>query len=288
MPDTEVLDSEAQDKPAVSPKDQKAETVTISKSDYERMERERKEAAQDARYWAERARGGKPEVAEEEEDEESDDDLIPEVTGKADIDESIFNDPEKWVAAVSKGPAAIQALIRKEGYLNGKQVLALTQKVAEKVAKKISRETVDSERSKITTDNKLMTRFPELANNESEFFKATAEEYKDLIAFDPKAEKNPATLFAAAKAAEARLKAAKAAKPRVDEDDDVYERPDEEERRARVHAQDGSRGGRRPSRSDDSEDSLGPQTKAVLAGFGLTEDKYRASRKELGATRSKR
>lgn len=253
------------------------ETVTISKADYERVQRERDEAKQSERYWAERSRSGKHEAEPEDEDPGIDtSDLVPEITGAEGVDESIFADPEKWVAAVAKGPKAIQDLIRKEGYVNAKQVA--------EIAAKVARRTVDVERGKITTDNKLMTQFPELQDNTSELFKATAEEYQELLKFDPSAKKNPLTLFAAARAAKARL--AKAPKAKA-EDDDEYERVDHEgDRLQRVRAQDGSRGGK--GRGGDEDDPIGPAARHVMEQMGVSEDKFRASAKRIGVVGRRR
>jgi hypothetical protein len=261
----------------------KPETVTISKAEYERMARERDEAKNSERFWAEKARGSRkePEAESAEEPVEIDtSDLIPEVTGVEGVDESIFNDPDKWVEAVGKGPKAIQALIRKEGYVNAEQVA--------EIAAKVARRTVAVERTKISTDHKLMTQFPELADSKSEFFKTTAEEFNALIEDDPSAKNNPATLFAAARIAKAKLGKARRAAGDEDDDEDIYERPDpEEERRTRVRAQDGSRGGR-PSRKAEADDVISPQAKSVLEEMGVKEDDFRAKAKSLGVSRRSR
>ena len=172
MEDDEVLDREATDKPA---KDGKAETVTISKAEWERSQRERNEARESEKYWSERARGagagdGKPAPADKEDPGIDVSDLVPKVTGDKDVDEAIFSDPDRWLEAIAKGPKAITALIKKEGFVNAAEVA--------EIARKVARRTVDVERTKITTDNRLMTKFPELADNTSELFKATAEEYR--------------------------------------------------------------------------------------------------------------
>lgn len=275
----EVLDLEASEKPAVS-KEQKAETITLSKAEHAALLRERDEAKQSEKFWADRARGGKEQAQHQEEEERVDvSDLVPQkVTGDKDVDQSIFQDPDKWLAAVAKGPAAIQALIRKEGFVTGAE--------AAEIAEKVARRTVSIERGKITTDNKLMTQFPDLGDPKSELFKAAAEEYKELIAFDPSAEKNPATLFAAARAAKAKLAAQAPKRKAADEDDEEYgyDRV-ETERRRRVDAQDGSRGGRR---SEEPDDSLGPQAKAIAKMMGISEEEFAAEKKKSDNARRKR
>lgn len=279
MFDNEVLDNETVETPPV-PKGQQPETITISKAEYDRIARERDEARQSEKFWADRARGGKqpaPEVEEDEDAIETADLVPPKVTGKSDIDEAIFSDPDKWLDAISKGPKAIEALVKKQGFVSAEEAAA--------IAAKVARRTVDVERGKITTDNKLMTAYPELSDANSELFKATAKEYAELIEFDPGAKKSPATLFAAAKAAKARLAAEKRAKG-PDEDEYGYDRV-ESDRRSRVAAQDGSRGGR-GSRSEEPDDMLGPQAKAIARMMGVTDEEFLAEKRKTDAGRRRR
>jgi hypothetical protein len=276
MPQDDELDLEVQDKP-----EQKPETVTITKAEYDRIQRETTEAKQSERFWADRARGNgnghaaPPQIVEEEDPIETAD-LLPKpkkISGDAGVDEAIFNDPDKWLEAIAKGPRAIEALVRKQGYVTAEEVA--------EIAAKVSRRTVDVERGKITTDSRLMNAFPDLADNKSELFKATAEEYQELIAFDPSAQKSPATLFAAAKAAKARLAAA--APKRGDDDyEDNYDRV-ETSRRRRVDAQDGSRVGR--AARDDDSDTMGPQARQIAKMMGITEDEFKAEKKKTDAIR---
>jgi hypothetical protein len=274
MPDN-VLDSETQET-GVS-KEHKAETVTISKAEFDRLGRERDEAKQSEKYWADRARPAATATQVDEEEQIEVSDLIPpKVTGKTDVDESIFNDPDKWLAAISKGPAAIKTLIKAEGFVNAAEVAD--------IAAKVARRSIAVERTKIGTDNRLMTAFPELADNKSELFRATAEEYQELVEFDPDAKKSPATLFAAAKAAKTRLAAAK---PRATDDDEEYgyDRA-ESSRQARVAGQDGSRNGR--GALQEETDTLGPQARQIAKLMGISEDEMRTEKKKTDAMRRRR
>lgn len=281
--ENDVLDTETVETPPV-PKGQ-PETITISKAEYDRMARERDEARQSEKFWADRARGGKPEPEAEEEDEtiETSDLVPPRVTGKSDIDEAIFSDPDKWLEAISKGPKAIEALVKKQGFVSAEEAAA--------IAAKVARRTVDVERGKITTDNKIMSAYPELADPNSELFKATAVEYRELTEFDPAAKKSPATLYAAAKAAKARLAAEKRAKSTGGEEDEEYGydrvEPAERVRRSRVAAQDGSRGGR-VARSEEPDDTLGPQAKQIARMMGITDEEFIAERRKTESGRRRR
>lgn len=280
----QVLAPEADEQPGVSAKpEQKPETITISKAEYARLERERDEAKEGEKFWSDRARGaGKETAAAQDEEEPGVDisDLVPKVTGEADVDEAIFSDPEKWLEAIAKGPGAISKLLKKEGYVNAQEVAEIAAKVANR--------TVQVERAKITTDNRLMTAFPALADNKSDLFKATAEEYKTLVEFDPEAKKSPATLFAAARAAEAKLKADSKSRKAAedDEDEDIYDRV-EVSRRNRIAAQDGSRGGR-GSRGEEPDSGLGPQALQIAKMMGITPDEMIAERRKMDTGRRRR
>lgn len=289
MPENEVLDSEATEIAAV-PKGHKAETITMTKAERDSLIRERDEARQSERYhWEQlQARRGKSEPEEAEEEEGIDtSDLIPaKGTGSADVDESLYSEPEKWLEAISKGPKAIKALIKKEieGHVTAEQVIEIASKIADR--------RINAERGKITSDTSLMTKYPEYSDKKSEFYRIASEEYQELVAQDPSAKKTVSTLFAAGKLAKARMDAA-APKRTVREEDDEhgeydYERAGEDDRIRRINAQDGTRGGNRLGRGEEAESALGPQARAVLEGMGVKEEAYRASQKSIGASRRKR
>jgi len=252
------------------PQKKEPETVTMTVAERDAIIRERDEAKRSEREWANRALHGhngnghkQDEVVEPEPDIVDTEDLLPEAA--ADFDKAIFEDPDKWLAAIAKGPAAIEAFLKSKGMVTAAE--------AAEIAAKVARRTINVERTRITTDNRLMTTFPELADNQSELFKETAKHYQELIDFDPDAKKYPSTLFAAAKAAKASL-----ARRRSDDEEDYgYE-----DRRARIAAQDGSHNGRASRAPAENEETLGPQAREVLAKMGVTEDKFRAKAKELG------
>lgn len=283
MPATEEVVEQGKESTAGAGKGQ-AETVTIPKAEWERNQRELNERGEAARYWSDRARAGNKGSDQEDDDNQENTPEVPEVTGNEDVDQAIFSDPEKWVAAIAKGPAAIEALIRKGGYVTAEKAAA--------IARKVARETVNETTGRLSSDHAFMNRYPDLQNKESDLFKATATEYNEMLAeMTPEerreAKKSPLTLRAAARTAEAKLKAAKTSKPKADEDDFEYERVDpEEERRQRVRAQDGSRGGR--GGGGEEESRIGPQQRAVLEGMGVSEDKFRISEKNIGSARRRK
>jgi hypothetical protein len=262
-------------KPAKEP-----ETVSIPKAEWERVQRQVTELTESERYWATRARGGdEPEAEEEEIDTKS---LVPEVTGNDDVDEAIFNDPDKWTDAISKGPAAIEKFIKKAGYLKADEVA--------QIAVRAARQEVQTATQRFTSDNAILSQFPELRDKNSELWKETAKNLQEMVGIDKNAAKTPAALFAAAKLAKATLGQKQPARDRGGRfagDDDVYDRYDEDERRARVDAQGGSRS-RRGGEPDDDQDMLGPDLKQMCKDMGVSEADFLKNRRVLNSERGRR
>jgi len=287
MPETEVTQPGAQ--PSGAPDKGQGgkgadEKVTLTRAEFESMRRERDEARESERFWASKARsGGRQEqvVAEPEEQIETAD-LVPEVTGDEGVDKAIFDDPDKWAEAVSKGPGAIKAYIKTLGLVTGAEVADIAAKVAKR--------TVDVERAKMGSDAAIVREFPDLQNQGSDLFKATSAELKKMVAMDPNAARSPATLYAAATAAKAKLDAKRPIPIRRgdSEDDDRYDRVDDEredDRRRRADAQDGTR---RSSRDmDEDTDMLGPEAREVIRQMGITNEEFAASAKEVRGTRAR-
>lgn len=297
MPQPEVTPQGAQPSGAGSDpqggKGKGSETVTLTRAEFESLNRRLNETQESERYWAGLARqgggaGGDRNTQEEPEELVDTQDLIPEVTGQDTVDKAIFEDPDKWAEAISKGPAAIEAFVRKAGFVTARE--------AADIAAKVARRTVDVERGKMTTDAKIFNDFPELGDKDSELFKATAAELKELVAMDPSARNRPSTLYAAAKAAKAKLDAQRPQRRREAEDEDRYDRfddddpddrggrrdddPDERDRRRRIDAQDGRTRGRESR--DDGDSYLGPQAREVMSALGVDEKDFLEERRKLG------
>lgn len=283
--DAEVI---RQDAPAVTPPGAekakgKDDTVTLTRAEHDSLVRERNEAIESERYWS-RSRTSEKAAPVEVEPEVETDDLIPQ-TGNNEVDDAIFSDPDKWAEAISKGPKAIEAFVRKAGFVTGAEVASIAAKVAQR--------TVALEKTRMAGDSVIITEFPQLNDPKSELFIATTAEVRSMVKMDPNAAKSPATLLAAARIASLKL-AAKAPARRADPDDDDgdgdrYERAEhEDDRRSRSDAQDTSRGrGRRESADDDS--ALGDQAKEVLRMMGgITEADFIAERKKLGPAARRR
>lgn len=260
-------------------KGKEPETVTIPKAEWERSQRETTELRESEKYWSQRARGGKePEPADADEDVDTTG-LVPAVTGNEDVDEAIFENPEKWTDAITKGPKAIEAFMRKAGYINSKEVA----EIAIKAARQVVTGTVQGMQS----DAQIMADFPDMKNNgadgttPSELFKLARPIYQKLVAMNG-GKQSSALIYSAAAQAKAVLDA-KAPKPKP-ADEDPYDRYDEQERRDRADAQ-GARRGRSAPVEDDDAGSLGPEAKAICVQMGIKEEDFIKSQKELGTRR---
>lgn len=263
---THVPPGQGADKPAP-----KEETVTLSKAEVESLRRERDEANQTAKYWANFARqGGQPadQVVEDEEEIEVD----PAEVLDPDAPDGLAGDtPDKLVDELaSQGTAAL----RKRGYVTAKEAQQIAVRAATQVANKVSREVVGNERQKLISDNQLLGKFPELRDNKSELFKETAKIYSEAVAMDPSAKKTPAALYLAATAAKQLI-------------DSRGVSEEEQERLDRVAAQDGRTRGRRESAEDDM---LGPEAAEVLRQMKVTPEDFKAEKAKLtgGDTRTSR
>lgn len=260
----------------------KGDTVTLTRAEHDSLLRERNEAIESERYWSRSRAPERAAAPVEAEPEVETDDLIP-VSGNNEVDEAIFNDPDKWAEAISKGPKAIEAFVRKAGFVTGAEVATIAAKVAQR--------TVNLEKTRMQGDSVIIGEFPELNNPKSELFIATTEEVRAMVKMDPNAAKSPATLLAAARIAKLKL-AAKAPKPRAaDDDEDGYDRVErverEDDRRSRADAQDTSRGRGRRESEDDS--ALGDQAKEVLRQMGgISDEEFIAERKKLGPVARRR
>jgi hypothetical protein len=268
------------------------EKVTITRAEFERINRELKETRESERAWASLARGPQQQAQPQDEEEVIEtDDLLP-ATGSEAVDEAILQNPEKWVEAVSKGPGAIKTLIKSMGLVSAAEVAEIARKVAARA--------ISYERGKMSTDAALVRDFPELTDKKSPLFKETAKELQAMVNLDPKLKNSPGALLAAAKVAKATLDAAEAGKRASrrrnddDEDDDRYDRygdrddrddddREEQDRRRRSDSQDTTRNRGRDRSGDD--DMLGDQARRVIAEMGITAEEFRESEKQTRGMR---
>lgn len=229
-------------------KNKEPETLTVTRAEFERWQRERDEARESERYWAERARAtgrvAEPEVVEEDDDEED-------------------PDPKNETLVDDFSSKGVKALVDR-GLLTKKAAKELIAKEAGKIAREIVGQSRKAERM----DSAITTEFPELQDGNSALFKATSAELKSMMAkLGPHVSKSPEHLYLAASTARlkleaAELKAQKTSKRRDDEDGgDRYDYDEEADRALRARSQGG---GGRVQRGAPIEEEIGPQARFVM------------------------
>lgn len=216
-------------------------------------------------------------------------------------DEPEADDPATLVDDLSKlGTAALA----KRGFVKLADVRKLVREESRKAAVTASRQVVGRARQQATTESTIMQEFPDLADPNSDLFKATIPHVNAAARFNPKAAKDPVTLYLAAKAAKAEL-AAKAGTRRPaanddDEDDDrepvrrttrtTREDGDREERDIRIASQQGDRGRQRSRIENDREEDvvMSSDARAVAKMMGLTDAEYKAEATRVKSTQTQR
>ncbi len=267
MPE-EVIERDAQTPGAPGSGQGNEDKITISKADYERLNRELTETKQSERTWADMARRNAAPVQQAVEEPEEDDIDSEQFRDEEAADIPDDDTPEKLVEDIaSKGVSAIKG----RGFITAKQA----QDIAIETAKKVSRELIGRERQKITADTEVFREFPELRDPNSELFKATSIRYQKAVALDPGVKKTPAALYLAAEAARESLKSKSGAGNR-----NTRQQEDEEDRRQRANSQDGRPRGGRAVADEDDDDMLGDEAKQVIKLMGVNEADFKKYRDE--------
>jgi hypothetical protein len=274
MTDADVLRDEPQE-PVVPDKGQgQDDKVTLSRAELDSIRRERDEARESERYWANQARGGgrQAEPAAQAVDDGPDpNEFLDTEERPAGLD---GDTPEKLIDEfASQGVAALS----KRGFITASDA----KRIAVEAALHVSQELIGRERQKMGTDAQIKSEFPDLWNKDSDLFRETAVRYQKAVAMDPNATKSPAALWLAAEAARESLKRSGRDTQRDEEDDYPRERRGEREddRRARAASQDSRSNGRQQI---EDIDMLGPEAKQVAKLMGISDKEFRDSRKELG------
>lgn len=247
----------------------KDDIVSLSRKEYEALQRRLDELAESERYWAERAKGAKDSGGDPVDEDDYDE------RDEEEDDEPADDDPDKVLDEFStKG---VEALV-KRGVLTKKAARELIRKEAEKIARQV----VGMESKRLQSDAALLRAFPDLADESSALFKRTAEIFKADVARDPTLKKSSTALMLAARAAKAELEAEARAARRHD---------DEEDRLHRIRRQSGDRSRGRTDFDDDDDGDLGPEARELIARmsrYGVTEEKFKQSREQVLQDRRRR
>jgi len=258
-------------KPADKAKDKPDDAGELRKQ-LQAQEQRIRELSDSERYWAEQARGRTPAADEPDEPAAN---LKPDPEEEESADEFLDRLSKEGPRAVAKVAEKIAA---KAGYVRKEDV--------EKIATKIASEIVERKAGRMSADARLIAEHPELKDEKSPVFIATAAVYREMIGRDPKLKDSPETLFLAARVAKAEFKAAAGSRRDPDDEAGDYreDREDREDRRRRIDAQQGPTGRGRSTPYEGDDDPIGPAQRDVLdlfARVGLEEKDYRDARAKL-------
>jgi hypothetical protein len=164
------------------------------------------------------------------------------------------DDTDVLEAITTEGTKGFDRLAAKRGFIKRTEVEQL----------------IDARATAIQTahsaEQELLTTYPDLKNRQSDFFKTTATHYGQLV----KSGTPPATAMGvAASMAELEfMRAGKLSTPNGAKGDR------EADRLARINAQGGGAGPRRPSGAETDDDTLTPEQKHIAAMMGISEEAY--------------
>lgn len=158
-------------------------------------------------------------------------------------------------AITTEGATGFDRLAEKRGFIKRTEVEQL----------------IDSRATAIQTahaqEQQLLDQYPELKNRQSDFFKATASHYGALVKSG-----TPATTAMGIAANMAELEFMRSGKLKTPDGGGAGSR--EADRLARIAAQGGSAGPRRPSGAETDDDSLTAEQKHIAQMMGITEEAY--------------
>jgi len=190
---------------AVTPPPAAAEDVAAIKAELAAAKADAAEKARVADYWyGQRAQAAAPPTPEPEPEPEEDIDVLDALT--------------------TKGMKGLDEILAKRGYVRGDEVDAR----------------VNSRANQLAAENQLLTAYPDLQDDKSEFFQATAQHYNDLRR---QGVPDAVAMRQAARNAELDgIHSGKVKTPAQKTTDATAQR--QADRQARAHAQAGDRGGR--------------------------------------------
>jgi hypothetical protein len=164
------------------------------------------------------------------------------------------------------GPKAFDRYMKSKGYV--------TRTEAEEMASAIA----NSKASQLTTESQLLSKYPDLANKQSEFFRATASHYGELV--KEGVPEQLAMKIAAERAELDGFKSGKVKTPAQRTTDQAAEA--ERKRQARISAQAGDRGNRpaADAEPEDDDTTLTEAQKAICRGMDISEEAYIARLKK--------
>lgn len=170
------------------------------------------------------------------------------------------DDTDVLEAITTGGAKGFDALAKKRGFVQRDEVETL----------------INQRATSLTKEQELIGRFPDLKNKASEFFKATAAHYGDLVKAG-----TPQTVAMELAADKAELDLMRSGKIKPAGAQTKEEK--EADRLARVAAQGGEGGGRRPAPAAEEDTELTPEQKHIADAMGVSHEAY-AKRAKAGVS----
>lgn len=248
-------------------------TVTLSRKEYDELQRKAREIETENAYWKGRAEatnsGKRGREADEGDEDEDDAPARSSKFSKAAKPED--DDPEEFLKDVNKrGLAAIRA----RGFVSREEVEELVREQAAKIAAKEAMQQVQRATEALHTDAELIAQYPDLRKADSEFSQRVAREVQAMVKADRQLGKSSAVIAAAARAVSAEMKLEERSKKAE---------TDSRERRIAKQAPGGS--SRRGERDSDGDDYLTPLQRQVLGpamkAFRISEREFRDEKARL-------
>jgi hypothetical protein len=214
-----------------------AAAPAVDMTDYQRQIDELKEQVAEsqrtAQFWAQKAANGAPAApAAPKTDDGDDDDVLEAIT--------------------TGGAKGFDALAAKRGFVRRNEV----------------EELIETRATTLTKEQQLITEYPDLQKKNSEFFKATAINYGNLV---KSGTPQPVAMELAAKQTE--LEFIRAGKIKMNGSGPSGEEK-EAARLRRIAAQASPNGSSRPAPSDEEDEELTPQQKHIADAMGITHEAY--------------
>jgi hypothetical protein len=239
--ETTITGNEPVAPPAAAPEAKPAPGADLSamRDQLDSLKAQMAEQQRTTEYWYNQAKGNGEKPAPAAKEPEDDVDLLEVVT--------------------TKGAKGLDDVIAKRGYMRKADVEGM----------------IEARATQMTKEAELIGRFPDLKNQQSEFFKETAQHYGNL-----KAQGVPQHLameMAAERVALSHIESGKLKTRQQTADTDKATR--ETTRRARAAAQEGDRGSRAPAGNDD-DDELTPEQKHIAKAMGISEEAYQKRAKQ--------
>ena len=234
-----IVNSEAPPQPPAPARETPPVDAAALQQQIDDLKEQVAESNRTAAFWAEQARGFSQQR--------------PVEPGEPEPEPEPEDEPDVLEAITANGVKGFDALAEKRGFIKRSEVQQM-----------IASESTAA-RTQFSKEQELTARYPELNNRNSDFFKSTAGYYGQLVKSG-----TPAVIameLASEKTELEFMRAGKLAPPDAKGDR-------ERDRVARINAQSGDGGPRRPAADEADDQTLTDEQKRIVRGMGITEEAY--------------